>query len=101
MPLVRDIARLGPFGSGNRKPKFASPVLHLEGEPRTVGRNGSHLQFMLTDGKYRMKAIAFSQAQQLETLRQRRQCRVAYEPVLNEFNGRVSVEMQVADISFT
>jgi single-stranded-DNA-specific exonuclease len=101
VPLVRDIERLGPFGSGNPKPKFASPVLHLEGEPRTVGKNGNHLSFTLTDGRCRMKAIAFSQAAQLEPLRERRQCRVAYEPCVNEFNGRVTAEMQVIDIQFT
>jgi single-stranded-DNA-specific exonuclease len=100
VPLVRDLERLGPFGAGNRKPQFASPVLHLDGEPRTVGKNGNHLQFSLTDGRSRLKAIAFSQAGKLDMLKERRQCRVAYEPCLNEFNGRVSVEMQVIDFSF-
>ena len=100
VPLVRDLERLGPFGAGNRKPQFASPVLHLDGEPRTVGKNGNHLQFSLTDGRSRLKAIAFSQAGKLDILKERRQCRVAYEPCLNEFNGRVSVEMQVIDFSF-
>lgn len=99
--LVRDLARLGPFGAGNPKPRFSSPVLHLEGEPRAVGKNANHLQFMLNDGRSRIKAIGFNQADQLETLRERRQCRIAYEPCLNEFNGRISVEMQVKNISFT
>ncbi|MBI4581136.1 MAG: single-stranded-DNA-specific exonuclease RecJ, partial [Planctomycetes bacterium] len=99
-PLVRDLERLGPFGAGNPKPRFASPVLHLEGEPRAVGRNANHLQFSLTDGQSRMKAIAFGQAGRLDVLRERRQCRVAYTPCLNDFNGRVTVEMQVTDISF-
>ncbi|HOA74170.1 MAG TPA: single-stranded-DNA-specific exonuclease RecJ [Phycisphaerae bacterium] len=98
--LAREVEKLGPFGAGNHKPKFASPVLHLDGEPRAVGRSANHLQFCLTDGRCRMKAIAFDQADKLEALRVRRQCRVAYEPCLNEFNGRVSVEMQVIDISF-
>ncbi len=101
VPLVRDLERLGPFGQGNPKPRFASPVLHLEGEPRTVGKNGNHLSFSLTDGRSRMKAIAFSQAAHLDTLRERRQCRVAYAPCVNEFNGRVTAEMQVIDIQFT
>jgi single-stranded-DNA-specific exonuclease len=100
LQLVRGLENLGPFGAGNRKPKFASPVLHLDGEPRAVGKNANHLQFCLTDGRCRMKAIGFDKANQLEELRVRRQCRVAYEPCLNEFNGRVTVEMQVIDISF-
>lgn len=100
VPLARDLAKLGPFGCGNPKPRFASPVLHLDGEPRAVGKQANHLQFMLTDGRSRMKAIAFNQADQLDVLKERRQCRVAYQPTLNDFNGRVSVEMQVKDISF-
>lgn len=98
--LVQELEKLGPFGSGNRKPKFASPVLHLDGEPRAVGKAANHLQCCLTDGRFRMKAIAFNQADKLETLRLRRQCRVAYEACLNEFNGRTNVEMRVLDISF-
>lgn len=101
LQLVRELEKMGPFGAGNPKPKFASPVLHLDGEPRTVGKHANHLQFCLTDGRSRIKAIAFDQADKLEPLRMRRQCRVAYEPCLNEFNGRVSVEMQVIDISLT
>lgn len=101
LPLARELEQMGPYGSGNPRPKFASPVLHLDGEPRAVGKNANHLQFCLTDGRCRMKAIAFSQADKLEELRLRRQCRVAYEPCLNDFNGRVSVEMQVIDICFT
>ena len=98
--LVRDLDRLAPFGEGNPKPRFASPLLALDGEPRTVGRAGAHLTFRLTDGQARLRAIAFGQSDQLQTLLEHRRCRVAFQPNLNTFNGRTSVELQILDFAF-
>ena len=98
-PMVRDLDRLGPFGSGNPKPRFASAMLELDGEPRTVGKNGDHLQLSLSDGRTRRKAIAFRQKDMLQPLLDKRRCRVAFEPILNHFNGKTSVELQVVDIN--
>ena len=70
---------------------------HGSGIPNSYGP--AQISFSLTDGQTRIKAIAFGQADQLEPLREHRQCRVAYEPILNTFNGRTSVEMQVIDIA--
>ncbi|HSW44548.1 MAG TPA: single-stranded-DNA-specific exonuclease RecJ [Phycisphaerae bacterium] len=97
--MIRDLQRLGPFGQQNPKPRFASPTLMLDGEPRTVGRNGEHLSFCLTDGHTRRRAIAFGLREHLDGLRQHRRCRVAYRPTLNTFNGRTSVELHVLDLA--
>jgi len=99
-PVIRELDRLAPFGTGNPKPRFASPMLRLDGEPRVVGRNGGHLQFGLTDGRARRRAIAFNQPDQLQPLLDHRECRVAFKPILNTFNGRTSVELQVIDFAF-
>jgi single-stranded-DNA-specific exonuclease len=99
-PLVRDLQRLEPFGSGNPRPRFASQLLRLDGEPRLVGKTGDHLLFALSDGTNHRKAIAFGQKDKLEPLQKKRQCRVAFEPVLNTYNGRTSVELQVLDMEF-
>jgi single-stranded-DNA-specific exonuclease len=97
--VVRDLDRLAPYGQGNPRPKFASAVVSLDGEPRCVGRNGDHLQFCLSDGLNRRKAIAFGGAAWRQPLLDHRRCRVAFEPILNTFNGRTSVELQVLDIA--
>jgi single-stranded-DNA-specific exonuclease len=97
-PVVRDLDRLAPYGQGNPRPKFASTWLQLDGEPRCVGKNGDHLQFCLSDGLNRRKAIAFGGKDWRQPLIDRRRCRVAFEPILNTFNGRTSVELQVLDI---
>lgn len=99
-PVVRELHRLAPFGMGNPKPKFASAMLELDGEPRTVGKSGDHLQINFTDGRTRRKAIAFRAKEMLQPLKDHRRCRVAFEPVLNTFNGRTSVELSVIDFEF-
>lgn len=97
-PLMLDLARLEPHGAGNPSPRFATDWLDLVGEPRVVGAGGDHLQFTLAGGGLQRKAIAFGQAKMKDGLCSARRCRVAFQPILNEWNGRRNVEMQIADI---
>ncbi len=99
-PVVEAILGLGPFGVGNPKPRFATGWVELVGAPRTCGSDAEHLQFTVRDGQCIRKAIAFRQAAHAQALLDHRRCRLAFEPIINEFNGRRSVELQVADIQF-
>ena len=97
--LVEELARLGPFGVGNPK-----PVLVLRGltvlSARSCGKTGDHLQLQLDDNKgSRMKAIAFGCGKLALSLRGGDVVDVAAEPGLNEWNGRVSVELVVRDLA--
>jgi len=94
------MARLGPFGAGNPKPKFATDWIELADEPRAVGRGESHLQASFRQNGKRMKAIGFGMAHVIETLKEQRRCQVAFTPIINDFNGRRTVEMQMLDIRF-
>jgi len=96
--LVQDLARLEPFGNGNADPRLATDWLQLAGEPRAVGANKEHLQLTLKQGSTVRKAIAFGMATRIPELLDHRRCRVAFRPMLNEWNGRTSVEMQVIDL---
>lgn len=97
---VRAILDLGPFGPCNPKPMLCTDWLNLSGEPRTVGKTGDHLQFSVEEDGLIRKVIAFGQADRLQDLKDYRKCRIAFEPLLNEWNGRRSVEMQAIDIKF-
>ncbi len=91
---------LGPFGEGNPRPLLATDWLDLAEDPRCVGKSGEHLQLSLgREGKL-MKGIAFGAIEHVDALKAHRRCRVAFEPILNEFNGRRKVEMQVVDFKF-
>jgi single-stranded-DNA-specific exonuclease len=91
---------LGPFGIGNPRPKLATDWLELAGEPRAVGHTQDHLQTTFHQNGVRMKGIGFGLAAHMEDLKQHRRCRVAFEPIINDFNGRRTVEMQILDFQF-
>ncbi len=94
------IVGLGPFGTGNPRPKFATDWIDLAEEPRCVGRSQEHLQVSFRQNGTRMKGIGFGQAANFENIKEHRRCRVAFEPIVNDFRGRRSVEMQIIDLQF-
>lgn len=100
LSLVSDFAKLEPFGAGNAAPRLATDWLEVVGEPRTVGASKTHLQVALSDGRRQCKGIGFGLAKHADELRDNRRCKVAFEPITNEWNGRVSVEMRILDFRF-
>jgi len=86
LPTAEAIDAFGPFGAGNPKPRLATDWLDLTGEPRCVGQHGKHLQASFSQGAKRIKGIGFSLAPSAEDLKQHRRCRVAFEPIINDFN---------------
>jgi single-stranded-DNA-specific exonuclease len=96
--LINDLARLGPFGHGNRKPLLACYGLELAAAPRRVGKTGDHLQLYVKKDGTSMKGIAFGLGKLSDTLKPGMQIDLAVEPTLNDFNGRVNVELTVKDL---
>ena len=98
--LLIDINRLAPFGQGNPRPLLVTEDCTVIGEPRAVGKAKKTLQFMVgRDGTTR-KCVAFRQARLLKKLGSCKTVSLAYRPILNEFNGRRSAELQVEDMHF-
>ena len=100
MDTVEAMQRLGPFGENHPKPRFATDWLDLAREPRCVGRNGEHLQTSFSQAGVFVSAIAFGQAAAIEPLKEHRRCRVAFEPIVNEYQDRRNVQLQVLDFQF-
>ena len=100
LPTAEVIARLGPFGMGNPRPRLASTWVSLAREPRCVGQERNHLQATFTQNGAQLKAIGFGLGPIIEDLKQHRRCRVAFEPIINDFNGRRTVEMRILDLQF-
>jgi single-stranded-DNA-specific exonuclease len=98
--LVADLHRLGPFGHGNRKPLLVCKGLELAAPPRRVGKTGDHLQLYVRQGSDTIKCIAFGHGPLFDRLQPGVVLDLAFEPTLNEFNGRVSVELAVKDVQF-
>lgn len=98
--LVSDMKRLGPFGHGNRKPLLCCRGVTLAAAPRRVGKTGDHLQLFVKQGQTAMRCIAFNAGKLFDKLRPGVNIDLAVEPKINEFNGRVSVELEVKDVQF-
>jgi single-stranded-DNA-specific exonuclease len=98
--LAEELARLGPFGAGNPRPVFVLNQLRLLAA-RAVGKTGDHLQLQVDDGTGKpLKGIAFGCGELALSLRPNDTLHVAATPSLNEWNGRVSVELEVKDLAF-
>lgn len=95
--LVAGLQHLAPYGPGNARPRFATTAVSLVEPPRVVGQNAAHLQFTVRQGGQYRKAIAFGRAADCERLGAQRELRLAFEPILNEWNGRKSAELKVID----
>jgi single-stranded-DNA-specific exonuclease len=96
--LMGDLARLGPFGHGNRRPLFVCRNVSVVSPPRRVGKTSQHLQMQVRQADQCMKCIAFGQGELAEKLSPGTAIDIAVEPSLNEYNGRTNVELEVKDL---
>ncbi len=94
------LEKFAPFGPGNPRPRLATEMLEIYDEPRVLGAAGKHLQFTVRSGRTFRRVIAFNRGKQLEQFREQRRLRIAFEPMLNEWNGRRSVELKLVDCKF-
>ena len=93
---LSELGQLEPTGCGNPPPVFLLSGASVQ-SMRCVGRDLSHLQLsLLTPENTYVRAIAFSMGEEAEN--EYTDVDLLYRPVLNAFNGRVSVEAQVSAI---
>lgn len=97
LEVVGTLERLAPFGEGNPRPRLATPAVEVVDEPRAVGRTASHLQFTVRQGATYRKVIAFGRGAEIEQLAAHRAVRLAFEPLISEWNGNRRVELKALD----
>jgi single-stranded-DNA-specific exonuclease len=93
--LLKYLNWLQPTGMGNPTPIFMSTGLMVTHQ-KAVGAEGAHLKLTVTDGKITYDAIAFRQGYWLTQLPPKIDLMYTFE--LNEFNGQVSLQLNVKDI---
>lgn len=97
MDAVDPILRMAPFGTGNQRPKLATTPVELVEPPRVVGKNATTLQFTVRQNGVVRKAVAFQRGEYAQELGEYRRLRLAFEPIVNEWQGQRKVEMKVID----
>lgn len=94
---IRAIDSLAPFGEGNPRPLFCSRGVQLAEDPRLIGKGENHLSALLVQDGVRQRAIAFGKADWLQPLKEAGEFSIVYRPSLNEFRGRVTVDLHLVD----
>jgi single-stranded-DNA-specific exonuclease len=94
--LLRTIARLEPTGFGNREAVFVSRDIPVR-SARAVGAEGRHLKLAFEDEKgATVDAIGFRLGDRRADLPAR--VDAAYTLEANEYNGRITLQMNLKDI---
>jgi single-stranded-DNA-specific exonuclease len=96
--LLRELDRLEPYGSDNRRPLFLAGNLEVVGTPTRVGTGERHLSFRVRQEGTVLRAIAFSMGERLEELMSDLgRCSLVFTPRINEWQGFRRVEIEVND----
>lgn len=105
LALAQEIARLEPFGHGNRKPVFSVRGMELGGDLRPLGADGKHLAFSALarstkGGGRELRAVAFNFADRRRELEENawRPVDIAFELNISPWSGPEGFELCVKDI---
>lgn len=98
LPTVQQVEALAPFGHGNSRPILCATGVKLAEAPKRMGGGERHLSLRLVHYQTPLRGVAFGQGEWFDELSQvDGLIDVAYRPVINEFQGRRSVELHVVD----
>ncbi len=95
--LIDLINQLQPFGEGNNSPIFVINKMTLKSF-RTIGANNNHLKLQLEkDGKI-FEALWWDKKELPIEINEKLD--VAFQPVINEFNGQKNIQIMIQDIHY-
>jgi single-stranded-DNA-specific exonuclease len=98
LDTLGELERLAPFGHANPRPVLCASQVRMVEAPRRIGNGARHLSVRLVQRGVRIRAVAFGRADWADHLPSIEQpIDVAFHPVVNDFQGRRSVELQLLD----
>jgi single-stranded-DNA-specific exonuclease len=98
LQTMEQIERLAPFGQGNPRPVLCATGAQLHGPPKRIGGGERHLSLRFRQHHVTMRAVGFNHGESAEDIASSPgPLDIAFQPVLNCFNGRRSVEMHLVD----
>src|SRR5699024_1435627 len=95
--LVADVQKFAPFGMNNEKPLF-----HLKARPvqvRKLGQDQRHLKLQFKNGDQFVEAIGFRFGDIADFIAKDSEVELIGELQLNEWNGKVTVQMNIQDLA--
>ena len=98
LQTVRELEQLAPFGAENPRPVFCACGVRLAEPPRRIGGGDRHLLLRLEQNDVRFRSVAFGGGEWADHLNHETGVYdFAFRPMINEFRGRRSVELQIID----
>lgn len=97
LSAVEQIEKLAPFGAGNPRPVLAASRVDLVEPARFLGQGERHLVMTLHQRGVQLRVLGFGRGEWVGELQQAQQLDVAFRPVINDHQGRRSVELHVVD----
>ncbi len=100
--LVREIAKLSPFGLGNPQPKFLSRGILIK-DIIHMGIENQHLKFRFGNCSSRADfyGLGFNRAAEWGDLKIGDRVDLVYYLEENEFNGKISLQLKICDIKLS
>lgn len=96
--MMNDLEKLAPFGQDNPRPVLCASGVKLAKAAQPMGAEGRHLSVQLEQDSATIRAVAFGKGEWVPQLSDTEALYdFAFRPVVNEFRGRRSVEVQLID----
>jgi single-stranded-DNA-specific exonuclease len=98
LEALTQLEHLAPFGQGNPRPMLCTSGVTLVEPPRRIGAGQRHLSLRLAQHGMTLRGVAFGAADWDTQLSEASgSISVAFRPVINDFRGRRTVELQLCD----
>ncbi|MDX1946225.1 MAG: single-stranded-DNA-specific exonuclease RecJ [Pirellulaceae bacterium] len=96
---VRQLESLAPFGQGNPRPILCATGVRLAEPPKRMGSGERHLSLKLVQQRTTLRGVGFGCGDWLDELTAAVDAPldIAFRPVINDYRGRQSVEVQLVD----
>ncbi len=97
----RILKQFAPFGPGNMSPVFLTQNLNDTGYGKCVGGEDLHLKCRVKNGskKTEINAIGFNLGDKCELITDAKKFKAVYSIDENEWNGNISLQLKLKDIS--
>ncbi|MBP6128322.1 single-stranded-DNA-specific exonuclease RecJ [Flavobacterium sp.] len=97
--FMRILKQFEPFGPENMTPVFISKNVNDSGYAKTLGNDAEHLKvFVKQNNSPNFNAIGFGLGEKIDVVKNRNPFEAVYVLEENEWNGTVSLQLQLRDV---
>lgn len=96
VPLALELERLGPFGVGNRRPRFVLRDVGLGGEPELL--KDRHLRLRIAGAESELEAIAWRRGEAAEALSAASRIDAVAKIRARHWRGRLRAQLELVDL---